>query len=139
MKNVKAIIDLLGGLASFRHVRLECAGFMPLVVEAIGTGPRGLPMVSLAHYYSQNGDAMRDPDMVFEVDAAGQFHPVSFQQDNLGLYDEAVFVDDAGRVMVRPRLVKDLALFGRQWDKNLKEQGFVDAARAEAQRRTAAG
>ena len=45
---------------------------------------------------------MHDPELVFEVDAAGQFHPVSFQQDNLGIYHEAVFVDDAGRVMVRP-------------------------------------
>ena len=104
-----------------------------------GSSNSGLPMVSVAHYYSQNGDAMRDPEMVFEVDGAGQFHPVSFQQDNLGLYHEAVFVDDAGRVMVRPRLVKHLASFARVWDKNLKEQGFVDAARAEAQRRAAAG
>ena len=78
MKSVQAIIDLFGGLAGFRHVRLECKGFMPLVVEAIGPGPRGLPMVSVAHYYTQNGDPMRDPEMVFEVDAAGTFHPVSF-------------------------------------------------------------
>jgi hypothetical protein len=41
--------------------------------------------------------------------------------------------------MVRPWLVKDLAAFARQWDKNLKDQGFVEAARAEAQRRVAAG
>jgi hypothetical protein len=40
---------------------------------------------------------------------------------------------------VRPRLVKDLASFARQWDRNLKEQGFVEAARAEVQRRVAAG
>ncbi len=135
MKNVKAIIDLFGGLASFRHVRLEREGFMPLVVEAVGPGPRGLPMVSVAHYYTQQGDAMRDPEM----DAAGNFHAVSFQQDNLGIYHEAVFMDDAGQVMVRPRLVKDLTSFARVWDRNLKEQGFVDAARAEAQRRAAAG
>src|SRR5207248_5478099 len=98
MKNIQAIIGLFGGLASFRHVRLECKGFMPLAVEAIGPGPRGLPMVSVAHYYSQNGDAMRDPEMVFEVDGAGQFHPVSFQQNNLGIYHEAVDTDDAGQV-----------------------------------------
>ena len=54
-------------------------------------------------------------------------------------YHEAVFVDDTGRVMMRPRLVKDLAAFARQWDKNLKEQGFVEAARAETQRRAGAG
>ena len=54
---------------------------------------------------------MRDPEMVFEVDAAKTFHPVSFTQDNFGIYHEAVFVDDAGQVMVRPRLVKDLTRF----------------------------
>jgi len=138
MKNVKAIIDLFGGLASFPHVRLECKGFMPLAVEAIGPGPRQLPMVSVAHYYEQNGDLMKDPEMVFEVDTAGTFHPVSFQEDNLGIFHEAVFTNDTGQVMVRPRPVNGLVAFARQWDKNLKEKGFVDAARAEAQRRAAA-
>ena len=36
-------------------------------------------------------------------------------------------------------LLKDLASFARVWDRNLKEQGFVEAAWVEAQRRTAAG
>jgi hypothetical protein len=35
-------------------------------------------------------------------------------RNNLGLYHEADFVDDAGQVMVRPRLVKDLTVFARQ-------------------------
>ena len=45
---------------------------------------------------------------------------------------EAVFVDEAGRVLVRPRVLKDLVRFARLWDRNLKAQGFVDAARAAA-------
>jgi hypothetical protein len=131
-------------LAGFRHVRLEAEGFLTLVIEAIGPGHRGLPMVSVAHYHTQNGDAMRDPEMVFEVGAGGEFLPVSFQQvsfqqDNLGIYHEAVFQDESGKVMVRPRLVKGLAGFMRQWDRNVKDQGFLDAARAEAARRAAAG
>src|SRR5262245_59889185 len=137
MQNVKAIIDLFGGLPGFRHVRLEAPGFMPLVIEAIGTGPRGLPAVSVAHYWTQNGDLMRDPEMVFEVGPGGDFLPVSYQQDGLpfAAYREAVFQDETGKVMVRPRLAKELASFARQWDRNLKAQGFVDAAREEAQRR----
>jgi hypothetical protein len=78
---------------------------------------------------------MRDPEMTFEVDGEGRFHPVSYQQDNLGINQEAVFTDEAGKVMVQPRLVKELTSFARQWDRNLKAQGFVDAARAEAARR----
>jgi hypothetical protein len=75
---------------------------------------------------------MRDPEMTFEVDGEGRFLPVSYQKDNLGIYHEAVFLDGQGRVMVRPRLVKELASFARQWDRNLKVQGFVDAAKANA-------
>ena len=65
-------------------------------------------------------------------DAASEFHPVNFQQDNLGIFHEAVFMDDAG-------LVKDLASFAWPWNKVLRELGFVEVARAEAQRRAAAG
>src|SRR5262249_42320116 len=129
MKNVKAIIDLFGGLDSLCWVRVEAAGFMDLVIEAIGPGPRGLPSVSVAHYFTQNGDRMRDPEMVFEVAPDGTFYPVSFTQDSLGIYQEAALVADDGRVLVRPRLARDLARFARTWDKNIGEQGFVEAAR----------
>ena len=53
-------------------------------------------------------------------------------RDNAGASHEAAFVDEAGRVLVRPRVLKDLASFARLWDRNLKEQGFVEAARAAA-------
>jgi Domain of unknown function (DUF6908) len=71
-------------------------------------GPRGLPMVSVAHYYEQNGDLMRDPELTCEISPDGTFYPVNFTQDNVGAYHEAVFVDATGRVMVRPCLVKGL-------------------------------
>ena len=43
---------------------------------------------------------------------------------------EAVFVSEDGKVYVRPALVHDIAAFARIWDRNLKHQGFVDAAKA---------
>lgn len=42
--------------------------FMAACVEIIGRTAVG-PLVSIAHYFTQNGDAMRDPDIVFWVDA----------------------------------------------------------------------
>jgi len=133
MKNVTKIIDLFGGLEALKadYLRVESPGFMPLVIEAIGPGPRGLPQVSVAHYYTQNGDAMRDPDVVFEVDPAGQWIPVSYRQDGLGIYQEAAYVDDDGKVMIAPKLIRDLTTFARQWDRNIGEQGFVDAAKRQ--------
>ena len=101
-------------------------------MEAVGRGPRGLPLVSVAHSYEQQGDLMRDPELTREVGPDGTFHPVSFTQDNVGACHEAVFVDEAGRLMVRPRVLRDLTSFARLWDHNLKDQGFVEAAQAAA-------
>ena len=71
MKTVAKIIVAFGGLERLRqhdnYIRLENPPYMRLVVEYIGQGPRGLPAIAVAHYFEQNGDAMRDPEMVFEV------------------------------------------------------------------------
>ena len=129
MKTVAKIIELRGGLERLRdnYIRLENPPYMRLVIEHIGVGPRGMPAIAVAHYYEQNGELMRDPEMVFEVnpDSSGDWEPVSYRQDNLGMYQEAVFVDDNGKVMLRPKLVRELKAFARQWDRNIAEQGFV--------------
>lgn len=49
--------------------------FMPLCVEHVGSvkfgnSEKALPVLSFAHYYEQNGDAMRDPDITM-LDAPG--------------------------------------------------------------------
>jgi hypothetical protein len=136
MKTVEQIINLFGGLEFLKrdYIRLEVEGFMPLCIEYIGEGPRGLPLISVCHDGEQNGDAMRDPDVVFEVDCETGMGwvPVSFRNDYLGIYQEAVFTDEAGRVMIRPALVKDLKAFARTWDKNVNNQGFLEVARKVA-------
>jgi hypothetical protein len=72
---------------------------------------------------------MCDPAIVFAV-VSGAWHPVSIQQDYVGSYREAVFVGEDGKVYVCSALVLDMAAFACIWDRNLKHQGFVDAARA---------
>lgn len=133
MKNAQAIIEIMGGMVRLpdHYIRLENPGYMRLVIEAIGPGPRGLPAVSVAHYYEQNGDAMRDPEMTFEVAADGRWLPVHFENSGVGVYQEAVFTD-GGKVMCRPRLIKELAAFAKMWDRNLKDQGWLDVAKAAA-------
>ena len=131
MKTVQKIIKCFGGLEALKnkHIKLEVEGFMPLSVEHIGTGPRELPLVSVMHFYEQHGDLMRDPDMEFEIDE-DKWHPISYRQDSIGMMQEAVFRDpDSGKVMIRPKLVRDLITFMNTWSRNLDEQGFLDAAR----------
>ena len=134
MKSVARIIELHGGLEALRSkaIRIEppCSGLMRLCVEHVGTGPRGMPLVSVAHYFEQNGDLMADPDVVFEVNPdsskSGDWGPVSFTQHSTGTYQEAVINRD-GKVMIAPRLVVSLKSFARMWDRNIKAQGYVTA------------
>ena len=139
MQSVARIIELHGGLEALRSkpIRIEppCSGLMRLCIEHVGIGPRGMPLVSVAHYFEQDGDLMADPDLAFEVDPAedgplswkaGAWGPVSFTQHSTGTYQEAVLVRD-GKVRVAPRLVASLRSFARMWDRNLKAQGYLTA------------
>jgi hypothetical protein len=156
MKNVAKIIMQAGGLQGLcvveedgnvsrnetarSAIKVKSEGFMDLCIECIGASPHGegLVQISVCHYGEQNGDLMRDPDMVFDVNpsddaqlgwCSGNWRPVSFRNDYVGVYQEAMSVDD-GKVMVRPRLVKELKAFANIWDKNIKQQGFLAAAKA---------
>lgn len=134
MQTVWEIIELFGGLDALKrqHIRLENRGYMPLVIECVGEGPRDLPLISVAHTYVQNGDVMYDPEMTFEVDPGhpGEWGPITYRQDNLGFHQVAVWRTEQGQVMLRPALVRELKSFARMWNKNLRDQGFLDAARA---------
>lgn len=126
MKTVTKIIEAFGGMEKLRDhpIKIQNEPYMPLCIEWIGDqGPRGWPMVAVFHHYTQNGDLMMDPEMTFEIARVGWF-PLSYRQDGLGIYQEAVYRDD-DKVMVAPRLVRDLESFAAQWDRNIAEQGFL--------------
>ena len=115
-------------LAGARAVRITVPGYLPLSVEEIGTSRDGHRLVSLCQYGEQNGDLMRDPDIVF------QFHnlpdgmaaePVSFRNDYLGIVQDVYRYDETGRrTHVVSSLKQDLKEFARAWFVSLREQGF---------------
>jgi len=68
MKTVAKILELATPLQAGFHIRIENEPWMTLVIEDTQErGPNGLPAISVAHYGEQNGDLMRDPEMVFEA------------------------------------------------------------------------
>lgn len=96
--------------------------FMAAYVELIHETDWG-PVFSVAHYYEQCGDLMRDPEMTFLRSAAGHYYPLSFQQDNLGLYQESVlFGEDGHPAKFFPKLQHDQANFAGHWLRNIQEQ-----------------
>ncbi|HLN28200.1 MAG TPA: hypothetical protein VK395_10695, partial [Gemmataceae bacterium] len=61
----------------------------------------------------------------FEV-VGDVWSPISYRQDSLGIMQEAVYVE-GGTTFVRPKLLADIRRFCRQWDRNLRDQGFLEA------------
>jgi hypothetical protein len=134
MKTIQKLIDLHGGFEAVRtrYLSLENPPFMRLVVEVIGGPyPNGAYELSVAHYGEQNGDAMRDPEITFLVVPSEQgttWTPLSFENSYMGAWRVAATVTPEGRLAVRDsRLQRDLRVFSNQWDRNLQQQGFVEA------------
>lgn len=125
---MKAILEILTGLGiapsnpQHRAARLTIrnAPWMPLHIEAIGSGPTGRQAWSVAHYGKLNGDLMRDPEVCFEV-REGALVPFAFRNDYSGV---AIDVrDSAAR-----SLTAGIADFARMWSENIYDQGFVKVA-----------
>lgn len=124
---IKQIIEKHGGIAHLRNnpIKIEVEGYMPLSIEWIGQGFRRSDLISVMHWFMQNGDLMRDPDMVFAT-TGDDWTAISYRQDSLGIYQEAIWQDEAGEIKMNLRLMNELADFAEQWSENLQEQGFND-------------
>jgi len=129
METLLTLIRKGGGWRPSLYLRIENPPFMELVIEAIDEpGPLGLPAISVAHYGRQNGDAMRDPEMCFELGKVTEafLDPFYWRNDYVGL-------EQWSRAVVRDSYVHLVSLhekhqqFAKMWDANLRMQGFVEA------------
>jgi len=125
LKFYSAIERLVGPVEKFldghHHLKLESSGFMPLCIEHVGPN-----QISFTHYYLQNGDMMKDPDVVMEIDLKNKAaFPLTYQQDGLGLYQEIYVTDETGKkIKFSPSLQKSIESFMVTWFENIKAQGF---------------
>jgi len=129
MKALLAILQKAGGWRPNLYMKIENPPYLPLVIEAVDeSGPLGLPALSVAHYGEQNGDAMRDPEMCFEIGYAGGAHLIPYYWRN-----DYVAVEQVSRAIIRENYVALVQLqrqhekFAETWDKNLRLQGFEEA------------
>ena len=112
MQTVTAIINAHGKhpdtLETGDHLKIEVRGFEPLVIEKVGAN-----LLSVAHYYTQMGDLMADPDIVFRIEDDGTWTPIEYTNHGLGVYRH----DESG--------LNDIHGFIKTWDRNLEQQGFL--------------
>jgi len=124
--------SLTNGLAEsgdHRKIDNKPGTFMAVHVERIGKCNLG-PMFSVAHYYEQNGDLMKDPDMVFIRGVDGNYHPIEFQQDNVAFYSRAVTFNEKGEVShYYPAVQKDMVDFANHWMLNIAMQQHITPVR----------
>ena len=99
-------------------------GFMPLVVEQLyNTTLLGRPVTaySFAHYWIQNGDSMRDPEMCFYYDAElHAVYPYYFRQDPY--FEEYSILNNSDGMKYSPGMMKGQKDFANMWMRNINEQ-----------------
>ena len=122
----KAITELMDGKS---NIVRKSDGFMDLIIETLGevelNGHHAI-RVSIAHYYTQNGDRICDPDVVFFVVPDHKMAYAAEIQHSTGHYTCAMKIDN-GRLLTNPRAQRDIQSFCRQWFSNLRAQGFFKA------------
>jgi len=121
----REVMDLLTkGIHVGGHRVIDNAqgAYMAVHVEKLYLTAEGA-LYSVAHYYKQNGDLMRDPDMEF-MKIGDDYYPVYFRQDGgIALEQEAVVYGPGGKIERCDQKVQaDLATFADRWLRNIKEQ-----------------
>jgi hypothetical protein len=118
-KTAKKTLDDLAlamGARHAAHVGEKGGTFMRVCLEWIAPD-----QLSVAHYYEQNGDLMADPEMLFFRGADGNWYPIYYKQDGLGIEQVSAERDGDGW-RVAPRVQADHASFANQWMRNIRTQ-----------------
>ncbi len=118
------------------HLRVQNHPWLPLVVERHGDE------VSVTHYVEQNGDQLRDPELVFSRaewasvtgGAFGAWVPKSTEPGGLGCATPTGEIvrreGEPARLAYSPRRMKAALSFAAMWARNLRAQHFSRRYRA---------
>lgn len=125
-KEAQVVMDRLtvGINKTLNHRKINNADgvFMAVVVEWIGKCDSGT-LFSVAHYYEQNGDMMRDPEMIFLKGHDGKYYPMYFRQDGMiPVEQESIVIHEGNPLVTYPRMQADHVSFANVWMRNIKEQ-----------------
>jgi len=96
------------------HIRFDMPHYDRLVIERHGD------LISVAHYFEQNGDLIADPDVELHYPS---WVPTAIQQV-FGY--RAKFVERDGKTFVDTRFHKEVSSFLVMWAGNIKAQGWAE-------------
>lgn len=122
-RSSKILDKLTEGLSKIGdHAKFDNAKgtFMAACVEIIDKTGKGWPIVSVAHYFLQEGDMCCDPDVTILRATDGDY-PMTFQQAIPPVYNVTMKIE-SGVVSVNQKAQKDLTLFVMELLSNIVEQ-----------------
>ena len=124
-QQAKKVMDTLTGYleGTDGHSKIDNTEgtFMSVHIECLNKCSLG-QIYSVAHYYEQNGDMMRDPDMEFVKGGDGEYYPISFWQDAPPVRDEPLTWKDGEMIAYHAKRQAALVSFANIWMRNIKEQ-----------------
>lgn len=103
------------------YARFEKSGYQRLVIERHGE------MISVAHYFEQNGDLIADPDVELHYPS---WAPTAITQAFFGYRTK--FIERDGKTYIDTRFHKEVSSFLHLWAINIKAQGWTDGAQISA-------
>lgn len=122
-RSARAVLDKLveglDELGASRKIDNAKGAFMAVCVERVEHTVHGA-IFSVAHYFTQNGDLVSDPDLTVLKGETGDYYPLSYQ-DALTYRRAAEFGED-GSVRVNKAEQADLAHFAGDWMRNIRHQ-----------------
>jgi hypothetical protein len=97
------------------HVRFNLPGYQRLVIERHGE------LISVAHYFEQNGDLVPDPEVELHHPT---WTPTAITQA-IG-YRREKFIQRGGQTLVDTRFHREVTSFLNMWARNIKAQGWAN-------------
>ena len=97
------------------HVRFDKPGYQRLVIERHGE------MISVAHYFEQNGDLIPDPDVELHYPS---WVPTAITQAYFGYRQK--FIERDGKTFVDTRFHKEVSSILTLWARNINAQGWAE-------------
>ena len=118
--------EILRALLALKTAKIDNTDgvYMPVHIEFINRTDK-YHHFSLAHYGEQNGDAMRDPEMLFALHKESQqFIPYYYRNDYCGIEQYSVKWTDEG-VLLNRRLQAEHTTLANQWLRNIAAQQHI--------------
>ena len=122
---IQALADRLGFnlfAADGSGIKIESDGYMELNITAYGSR---IVAVNHCKYIGEWGESCYDPEIQFWIDANGNWYPISYENQQLGIFNMYVTFKEGNPDRFYRSQQHDLAHFCVTWAANIKDQGFM--------------